>query len=84
MQIAAKVFNKIIINRIIEAVDAILRQNQPGFRRGKSCGNQIHVICSLLEGPNDKQLPIYITFVDFKKAFDSINREIMFKILRHT
>ena len=83
MSIAAKIYNKIILNRIREPVDAILRPNQAGFRRGRSCGDQIHVIRRLLEGANDKQIPIFITFVDFKKAFDSINREIMFSILRH-
>ena len=75
----AKIYNIIILNRIREPVDAILRPNQAGFRRGRSCGDQIHVIRRLLEGANDKQIPIFITFV----AFDSINREIMFSILRH-
>ena len=28
-------------------------------------------------------LPLFITFIDFKKAFDSINRDRMFAILRH-
>ena len=83
MSIAAKIYNKIILNRIREPVDAILRPNQAGFRRSRSCGDQIHIIRRLLEGANDKQIPIFITFVDFKKAFDSINREIMFSILRH-
>ena len=29
------------------------------------------------------QLPLTITFIDFKKAFDSINRNVMFAVLRH-
>ena len=36
----------------------------------------------MLEGFRDKQLPITATFIDFKKAFDSIEREFMFAILR--
>ena len=31
----------------------------------------------------DKQLSIYMTFTDFKKTFDSIERKTMFNILRH-
>ena len=29
------------------------------------------------------QLPLVVTFIDFKKAFDSINRKVMFVVLRH-
>ena len=35
-----------------------------------------------MEGFQDQQLPLNITFIDFRKAFDSINRTAMFAILR--
>ena len=74
MSIAAKIYNKIILNRIREPVDALLRPNQAGFRRGRSCGDQIHVIRRLLEGANDKQIPKFITFVDFKRLTQSTEK----------
>ena len=36
-----------------------------------------------MEGFQDHQLPLTVTFIDFKKAFDSINRKMMFAVLRH-
>ena len=36
-----------------------------------------------MEGADDQQLPLFVTFTDFKKAFDSISRNAMFKVLRH-
>ena len=36
-----------------------------------------------MEGEDDQQLPLFVTFIDFKKAFDSIGRNAMFKVLRH-
>ena len=36
-----------------------------------------------MEGFQDYQLPLTVTFIDFKKAFDSINKKVMFAVLRH-
>ena len=36
-----------------------------------------------MEGFQDYQLPLTVTFIDFKAAFDSINRKVMFAVLRH-
>ena len=36
-----------------------------------------------MEGASSQKIPLYITFFDFMKAFDSIDREMMFSILRH-
>jgi len=83
LSISAKVYNKILLNRIRDQVDPILRSNQAGFRPGRSCAQQIHILRRIMEGFQDYQLPLTVTFIDFKKAFDSINRKVMFAILRH-
>ena len=36
-----------------------------------------------MEGFRDYQLPLVVIFIDFKKAFDSIKRKVMFAVLRH-
>ena len=54
MSHAAKLYNRILLNRIRDPIDAILRPNQAGFRRGRSCVDQIHVIRTLLAGAKDK------------------------------
>ena len=84
MSIAAKVYNKILLNRIWPHVDPSLRSNQAGFRPGRSCAQQIHILRRVMEGFKEYQLPLTVTFVDFKKAFDSsINRSVMFAVLCH-
>ncbi|XP_078617621.1 uncharacterized protein LOC144885572 [Branchiostoma floridae x Branchiostoma japonicum] len=83
MSIAAKVYNKILLMRIRGHIDPILRSNQAGFRRGRSCAQQTHILRRIMEAYQTHQLPLVITFIDFKKAFDSIDRKVMLAVLRH-
>ncbi len=54
MSVAAKTYNRILLKRIREPLDSILRINQVGFRKGRSCIDQIHVLRRLLESAIDK------------------------------
>ena len=83
MSIAAKVYNRILLNRIRPFVDPTLRHNQAGFRTGRSCTQQVFILRRVMEGADDQQLPLLVTFSDFKKTLDSIFCNAIFKIPRH-
>ena len=53
-----------------------------GFRAGKGTINQIFVLRSILEQTNEWKATLYIHFVDFEKAFDSIHRDGLWIIMR--
>ena len=55
--IAAKIYNKILLNRIRKHLDPLLRINQNGFRAGRSTLAQILVLRRLIEEIRGKQLP---------------------------
>ena len=57
--ITAKVYNKILLNRIRDNVDPILRSNQD-FRPGRSCAQQIHILRRIMEGFQDYRLPLQL------------------------
>ncbi len=57
----------------IICLDYILRKNQNGFRRNRSTTSQILTIRRILEGVRAKNLQATLIFVDFTKAFDSID-----------
>ena len=73
--IVAKTLNRMILNRIRPAVEKILRINQNGFRPGRSTSSHILTL-------RTRNLTAVMTFVDFKKAFDTVHRGTMMAILR--
>ena len=80
--IASKIYNKLILNRLQPYVDPLLRPNQNGFRKGRGTISQILTIRRLIEGIKSKNLEAVLIFIDFKKAFDSIDRCKLMEILK--
>ncbi|XP_072015018.1 uncharacterized protein [Amphiura filiformis] len=79
--IVAKTYNRMILNRIRPEIDQHLRTNQNGFRVGRTTVGHILALRRLIEEVKAHNLPAIITFIDFKKAFDTIHRGKMLKIL---
>ena len=76
----AKMYNKMILNRIRTVVNPRLCINQNGFRPGRSTVAQILTLQRIIEGVKANNLAAVVTFIDFKKAFDSIHRAKMIRI----
>lgn len=80
---APKILNKVILDRIKDAVDARLRDNQAGFRSNRSCLDQILTLSNIVEQSVEWNTSLYIKFIDFEKAFDSMDRSTIWDIMRH-
>ena len=80
--IAAKLVNKMILNRIQPMIDSHLRPNQNGFRPGRTTTAHILALRRVIEGVKSHNQKAIILYVDFKKAFDSIHRPTMMQILK--
>ncbi len=82
LPIVGKILGRIIIDRITSGVDKSLRKEQGGFRKGRGTAEQIFVLRNIMEQTNEWQASLYLNFVDFEKAFDSIHRESLWTILK--
>ena len=83
MSLTSKVFSKVIQTRLTKTLDNYFSQQQAGFRPGRSCSYHIFTLRQILEQSREWNTSLYINFIDLKKAFDSIHRESLWKILRH-
>ena len=61
----AKVYNRVILNRIRSKLDPWLRINQNGFREKRTTTSQVLALTRIIEGVKRKHLPAVMTFIDF-------------------
>ena len=59
-----------------------LPDDQAGFRKGRGTRDQIANICWIMEKAREFQKNIYFCFVDYAKAFDCVDRNKLWKILK--
>ena len=60
-----------------------LVEEQGGFRKGRSSVDHVFVMISMVEKALAKsKCKLYVAFVDFRKAYDSMNRNILWVVLR--
>ena len=83
LSIPGKVFNRIILHKLKDIVDPKLRDNQEGFRKNRSCVDQITTLRLIVEQSLEWNSSFYINFIDYEKAFDSVDRDMLWKIMRH-
>ena len=81
LSVPGKVFCRVLLQRVKNSVDKILREEQAGFRSGRSCTDQIFVLRTIVEQSLEWNSALYINFIDFEKAFDSIHHPSLWKIL---
>lgn len=67
-----KLLTKIVTNRLNNKFDAFQPPEQAGFRKSFSTIDHIHTVRNLIEKSVEYNFPIRLAFIDYEKAFDSI------------
>ena len=83
LSVPSKVFSRAVIQRIQEGVENQLREEQAGFRKGRSTTEQLFTLRNIIEQCTEWNAALFVNYVDFEKAFDSIHRESLWSIMAY-
>ena len=82
LSIAGKILARIMLNRLTDHLEqGLLPESQCGFRRGRGTVDMIFAARQLQEKCQEQNVNLYSTFVDLTKAFDTVSREGLWKIM---
>ena len=73
---------KILQARLQQYVNCELPDVQAGFRKGRGTRDQIAKIRWIIEKAREVQKNIYFCFIDYAKAFDCVDHNKLWKILK--
>ena len=79
---AGKAVALIMQNRLLKHLtEDILPESQCGFRKDRSTADMIFCLRQLQEKAVEHNQSLYIAFIDLAKAFDTVCRELLWKVL---
>ena len=79
--IGSKLLSNVIIFRLRDAVDKVLREQQCSFRKGRGCFDQVFTLRLIIEKSLRCQTPLVLSFINYEQALDSVDRRALTKVL---
>lgn len=76
-----KILSIIVHDRLSTVLEPIIRKQQGAYRPKRSCIDNINTLRIIMEQSVEFNAPLYLLFVDFKQAFDSLDRNVLWRIL---
>ena len=80
--ICAKTISSILANRLTKHLAKFGIDEQCGSLFGKGCADATFTLKSALQTLREHQQETHVLFVDLVKAYDSVNRELLWKVLK--
>jgi len=72
---AHKILATVINNRLTTYAEDLLSQEQNGFRRNRSTTDNIFIMGQVLEKCYECNIEMHVLYIDFKQAFESIDKK---------
>ena len=64
-------------------INQLIIDEQNGFRKKRSCVDQLSTITQIIETRKQQRKSTFTVFIDFSKAYDRVNRELLWSKLSH-
>lgn len=82
LSIAGKVLARVLLNRLIAHLEqGLLPESQCGFRKDRGTIDMVFAARQLQEKCQEQNADLYSTYVDLTKAFDTVSREGLWRIM---
>ena len=82
ISIAGKILARVLLNRLIAHLEkGLLPESQCGFRKERGTIDMVFAARQLQEKCQEQNIDLYSTYVDLTKAFDTVSREGLWKIM---
>ena len=78
-----KLATKTIANRVKKVLPLLINEDQTGYVQGRFIGENIRLILDLIDYTSVNHIPARLVFIDFEKAFDSLEWNFIFQTLQH-
>ncbi|KAL4153411.1 hypothetical protein QTP88_001244 [Uroleucon formosanum] len=83
LSVVYKLFERVLQTRIIEQIEKNLPKEQAGFRRGRSCGEQVLSMVTHIENGFQSKLKSGAVFIDLTCAYDTVwKRGLLLKLAK--
>ena len=82
LSIPGKVYANVLEKRMRTITEGIVLEEQGAFRKGRSCVDQLFTVRQLGEKIIEKNKRMLMVCVDLEKAYDSVDRELLWRVLR--
>jgi hypothetical protein len=82
LNVVYKIGSSCIANRLKDVLPSLISEDQSGFIKDRYLGDNVRAIYDLIEYLNKNKKPGLLLCLDFEKAFDSLNWEFMFNVLK--
>jgi hypothetical protein len=82
LNISHKIFAILIYNKLSERIEPMISDCQMGFRPNRSTIDNIQTIKQIYENSYEYNIDLHIVFLDFKQAFDSVNKSLISECLK--
>ena len=82
INVDAKIISKVIAVRVKNVLPNIIHHNQTGYVKDRYIGETVRSIFDIMEFTDTENTPGILIFIDFKKAFDTVEWHYLFDCLK--